>query len=80
MASVAPGYSGKPLAAMLGFGEGTIWLVLSAQADYAAWQVPPPAGGASHTLGRRRALRTPITRGLTGWVWKPRVECDQGIR
>jgi hypothetical protein len=44
MASAAPGYSGKPLAAKLGIAEGMKVLALSAPADYAAWLAPLPLG------------------------------------
>ena len=44
MAAAVPGYSGKPLAAKLGIGEGMAWLALDAPADYAAWLAPLPPG------------------------------------
>lgn len=44
MATAAPGYSGKPLAAKLGIVDGMTWLTVDAPADYAAWLAPLPPG------------------------------------
>ena len=44
MASVAPGYSGKPLAAKLGIVEGMMVLAANAPAEYASWVAPLPPG------------------------------------
>ena len=42
--AAAPGYSGKPLAAKLGIGEGMDVLAIDAPDDYAAWIAPLPPG------------------------------------
>ena len=44
MKDVAPGYSGKPLAAKLGIGVGTEILAINAPAEYAHWLAPLPPG------------------------------------
>jgi hypothetical protein len=38
------GYSGKPLAAKLGIGEGVDVLAINAPAEYAQWLAPLPSG------------------------------------
>jgi hypothetical protein len=42
--STPPGYSGKPLAAKLGIGEGTVVAAIGAPADYAQWLGALPPG------------------------------------
>ena len=42
MASVVPGYSGKPLAAKLGIVDGMMVLAANAPAEYAGWVAPLP--------------------------------------
>ena len=44
MKVAAPGYSGKPLAAKLGIGEGTDVLAINPPDEYARWLAPLPPG------------------------------------
>ena len=53
MNGAAPGYSGKPLAAKLGIGEGTDVLAINPPAEYAQWLAPLPPG--ARIVSRRSA-------------------------
>jgi hypothetical protein len=53
MMVAVPGYSGKPLAAKLGIGEGAEVLAVNAPADYADWIAPLPPG--ARVVGRAAA-------------------------
>jgi len=56
MASVAAGYSGKPLAAKLGIADGMTVLAVDAPAGYAGWVAPLPPGArlvTRHVAGQR---------------------------